>query len=993
MEGLIPFLYKAMVMYKREGSFSSALLSDHHSPSISGYYMRLPGDSSGRFRTSDLRRFGTNLWHVQFSKMENKRSYYAILIPTLWTVWLACVGQSCARHPKAKPPMPGPPRCPNCGPMVVPYPLSTGPNCGDQAYKINCVGGKLYFGALHGSSYLITSINPVTQRIVIHPPGFASSGSCLSADVSKAGLELDPHLPFSITNSNTILLLGCPEAMLQAPIDCTGTSLCHSYIKSNVSACSKAPFCCTFRTDGSQNAYTIRINGGGCLAYQSFVGLNPNKEVPPPGKKWPDPGLELQWTLPKEPLCKTDVDCSLLLGSKSKCLPDTTSLGLKRCSCKKGLEWDPVSSTCGKCRHGKLCKKKKKSTLVFAGAAVAVVVVTLAIAVAVLANKHSHKRVKKEIHKNIVKERQEMLSAKSTGKSSRIFTGREITKATNNFSKDNLIGTGGFGEVFKAVLDDGTITAIKRAKLNNTKGTDQILNEVRILCQVNHRSLVRLLGCCVDLELPLLIYEFIPNGTLFEHLHGNSDGSWKPLSWRRRLQIAYQTAEGLAYLHSSAMPPIYHRDVKSSNILLDDKLNAKVSDFGLSRLVDLTETANNESHIFTGAQGTLGYVDPEYYRNFQLTDKSDVYSFGVVLLEMVTSKKAIDFSRQEEDVNLVMYMNKMMDEERLIECIDPVLKKTASKVDLQTMQQLGNLASACLNERRQNRPSMKEVADEIEYIINVLSQESPNPRILQKMSLTTVFRRASSRVATLAFRSVRSPLTVRSGAERLILGSQQLSRASAIPLPRFHSTESAVTKTSADENLVSVLESEIDCAVKEEAPDHNLMEDVPEGFPFKIIDTPGERTVLLQRKFEDETIQVEVDSSAPYDDDEEGEEEQAEQNDDEDEEHSVKIRIPMVVSVSKGDGVCLEFGVSAYPDEIVIDSLSIKHPQGSDSELAYEGPDFDDLDENLQKAFHRFLEIRGIKPSFTDFLADYVANKDSREYLQWLKDVKSFVEK
>lgn len=398
----------------------------------------------------------------------------------------------------------------------------------------------------------------------------------------------------------------------------------------------------------------------------------------------------------------------------------------------------------GKCRHGKRCKKKKKSTVVFAGkkfrrsftglivhnsnklhslegGAVAVVVVTLAIAVAVLANKHSHKRVKKEIHKNIVKERQEMLSAKSTGKSSRIFTGREITKATNNFSKDNLIGTGGFGEVFKAVLEDGTITAIKRAKLNNTKGTDQILNEVRILCQVNHRSLVRLLGCCVDLELPLLIYEFIPNGTLFEHLHGiNADRSWKPLSWRRRLQIAYQTAEGLAYLHSSAMPPIYHRDVKSSNILLDDKLNAKVSDFGLSRLVDLAETANNESHIFTGAQGTLGYVDPEYYRNFQLTDKSDVYSFGVVLLEMVTSKKAIDFSRQEEDVNLVMYMNKMMDEERLIECIDPVLiKKTANKIELQTMQQLGNLASACLNERRQNRPSMKEVADEIEYIINI----------------------------------------------------------------------------------------------------------------------------------------------------------------------------------------------------------------------------------------------------------------------------------
>ncbi|XP_010424819.2 PREDICTED: wall-associated receptor kinase-like 20 [Camelina sativa] len=653
--------------------------------------------------------------------MEKNQSYYAVLIPTLLIVWLACTGHSCARHPKAKPPMAGPPHCPNCGPMAVPYPLSTAPTCGDQTYRINCVAGKLYFGALHGSSYVITSINSVTQRIILRPPGLASSGSCVSPDVSKQGFELDPHLPFSITTSNTILLLNCSQAMLQAPIDCSPTSLCYSYIKNNASPCSKAPLCCTFRTGGSQTAYTIRINGGGCLAYQSFVGLNPNKEIPPPGKKWPDTGLELQWALPKEPVCKTDVDCNLLLG-KSKCLPDPTSPGLKRCSCKKGLEWDPVNAICGKCLHGKHCIKKKK-TVVFAGAAVAIVGVTLAIAVAVIAKKHSHQKVKKDIHKNIVKEREEMLSANSTGKSSRIFTGREITKATNNFSKDNLIGTGGFGEVFKAVLEDGTITAIKRAKLNNTKGTDQILNEVRILCQVNHRSLVRLLGCCVDLELPLLIYEFIPNGTLFEHLHGSSDRTCKPLTWRRRLQIAYQTAEGLAYLHSAAQPPIYHRDVKSSNILLDDKLNAKVSDFGLSRLVDLTETANNESHIFTGAQGTLGYLDPEYYRNFQLTDKSDVYSFGVVLLEMVTSKKAIDFTREEEDVNLVMYINKMMDQERLTECIDPLLKKTANKVELQTMLQLGNLASACLNERRQNRPSMKEVADEIEYIINILSQE------------------------------------------------------------------------------------------------------------------------------------------------------------------------------------------------------------------------------------------------------------------------------
>lgn len=310
-----------------------------------------------------------------------------------------------------------------------------------------------------------------------------------------------------------------------------------------------------------------------------------------------------------------------------------------------------------------------------------------------------------------------MLNAKHSGKSARIFTGKEITKATNNFSKDNLIGAGGFGEVFKGILDDGTVTAIKRAKLGNTKGIDQVINEVRILCQVNHRSLVRLLGCCVELEQPIMIYEYIPNGTLFDHLHSHHSGKWTSLSWQLRLRIAYQTAEGLTYLHSAAVPPIYHRDVKSSNILLDERLNAKVSDFGLSRLVEASE--NNDSHIFTCAQGTLGYLDPEYYRNFQLTDKSDVYSFGVVLLEVLTSKKAIDFNREEENVNLVVYIKNVIEEDRLMEVIDPVLKEGASKLELETMKALGSLAAACLHDKRQNRPSMKEVADEIEYIISI----------------------------------------------------------------------------------------------------------------------------------------------------------------------------------------------------------------------------------------------------------------------------------
>ncbi|KAJ0661497.1 putative protein kinase RLK-Pelle-WAK-LRK10L-1 family [Helianthus annuus] len=325
-----------------------------------------------------------------------------------------------------------------------------------------------------------------------------------------------------------------------------------------------------------------------------------------------------------------------------------------------------------------------------------------------------HRRHKEALAR-LAREREEILNAGS-GKTAKVFTGKEIKKATANFSKDRLLGSGGYGEVYKGILEDSTVVAVKCAKVGNTKGTDQVLNEVRILCQVNHRGLVRLLGCCVELDQPLLVYEYIPNGTLLDHLKGQHSGM---LTWTHRLNIARDTAEGLAYLHFSAVPPIYHRDVKSSNILLDEKLNAKVADFGLSRLAEA-----DLSHVTTCAQGTLGYLDPEYYRNYQLTDKSDVYSFGVVLLELLTSQKAIDFNRAPDDVNLAIYVKRVVEEERLLDAVDPNLKKGASKLELETMKALGFLAVGCLEERRQNRPSMKEVTEEIEYILSIATSKS-----------------------------------------------------------------------------------------------------------------------------------------------------------------------------------------------------------------------------------------------------------------------------
>ncbi|GMY14480.1 Mitochondrial glycoprotein [Fagus crenata] len=256
------------------------------------------------------------------------------------------------------------------------------------------------------------------------------------------------------------------------------------------------------------------------------------------------------------------------------------------------------------------------------------------------------------------------------------------------------------------------------------------------------------------------------------------------------------------------------------------------------------------------------------------------------------------------------------------------------------------------------------------------------------MALCSMLRRASSSVLPLAIRAVGSPRSFH-GVISTVLTAEKVKLAHAlnprafVPFLRF-STELASKKPSNDESLIQVLESEIQCAEEE---DHELTEEFPEGFPFEIEDNPGQRTILLKRKYQDEIIKVEVDMPQT----EVGEDEDA--GDGGDEEDNVNSSIPLVVSITKGSGLCLEFSVTALPDEICIDSLSIKLPEGSEDQLAYEGPDFNDLDENLQKAFHKYLEIRGIKPITTNVLHEYMGTKDNKEYLLWLKNIKNFIEK
>uniref|UniRef100_A0A2N9FEH8 Protein kinase domain-containing protein n=1 Tax=Fagus sylvatica TaxID=28930 RepID=A0A2N9FEH8_FAGSY len=296
---------------------------------------------------------------------------------------------------------------------------------------------------------------------------------------------------------------------------------------------------------------------------------------------------------------------------------------------------------------------------------------------------------------------QQLSRQEASTKTTKIFV-EELKKATNNFDVSRIIGQGGFG-VYKGFLLNNRIVAIKKSKTIDQGQIEQFINEVVVLTQINHRNVVELLGCCLETQVPLLVYEFVTNGTLFKHIHHKSNTS--PLPWEIRLRIAIQTADALSYLHSEASTPIIHRDVKSTNILLDDNYNAKVSDFGASRLVPLDQT-----QVATMVQGTLGYLDPEYLLTSQLTEKSDVYSFGVVLVELLTGELVLSFDRSEEERSIAMYFLSSLKEERLFEVIDDHIVEEGNKEQL---KQVAELAKACLEVKGEERPTMKEVAMEL----------------------------------------------------------------------------------------------------------------------------------------------------------------------------------------------------------------------------------------------------------------------------------------
>ncbi|KAL2500668.1 Calmodulin-binding receptor-like cytoplasmic kinase 3 [Forsythia ovata] len=280
----------------------------------------------------------------------------------------------------------------------------------------------------------------------------------------------------------------------------------------------------------------------------------------------------------------------------------------------------------------------------------------------------------------------------------------QVARATRNFSASLLIGEGGFGTVYKAELPDGQVVAIKRARKEYFEALQtEFRREVELLSKIDHRNLVKLLGYVEKENERLIITEYVPGGTLRQHLDGQKE---KILDFCQRLEISIDVAHGLIYLHLYAEKQIIHRDVKSSNILLTESMRAKVADFGFARLGE----DSDKTHVSTKVKGTVGYLDPEYMKTYQLTPKSDVFSFGVLLLEILTGRRPVELKRSPGERVTIRWAFRKYNEGKYMEMLDPLMKET---IDDEILEKLFGLAIQCAAPTREDRPDMKSVGEHL----------------------------------------------------------------------------------------------------------------------------------------------------------------------------------------------------------------------------------------------------------------------------------------
>ncbi|XP_024173003.1 probable serine/threonine-protein kinase PBL21 isoform X2 [Rosa chinensis] len=291
----------------------------------------------------------------------------------------------------------------------------------------------------------------------------------------------------------------------------------------------------------------------------------------------------------------------------------------------------------------------------------------------------------------------------------RSFTFRELAAATKGFKEVNLIGEGGFGRVYKGRLEAGQVVAVKQLNHDGLQGFQEFIVEVLMLSLLHHTNLVTLIGYCTDGDQRLLVYEYMPRGSLEDHLFDLKPDQ-EPLCWDTRIKIAVGAARGLEYLHCKANPPVIYRDLKSANILLDDHFNPKLSDFGLAKLGPV----GDNTHVSTRVMGTYGYCAPEYAMSGKLTLKSDIYSFGVVMLELITGKKAIDNTMKQGEQNLVAWSRPFLkDRRKFVQLVDPLLQ---GRFPTRCLHHAVAITAMCLQEQPTFRPLISDIVVALEYL-------------------------------------------------------------------------------------------------------------------------------------------------------------------------------------------------------------------------------------------------------------------------------------
>ncbi|XP_023874401.2 wall-associated receptor kinase-like 1 [Quercus suber] len=662
-----------------------------------------------------------------------------------------------------------------CGNFTIPYPFGIEPDCYiDDWFAIDCKNKTLGFP------------KPFLRRLDLEVLDISLEGRLrvnypMSSWCPKSDTEIAPNVslvssPFVFSKlRNIFVAMGCGNVAYLLSSYGSNSSLSSIYagcmsvcekdtIKSNGSSCNGID-CCKTTIPSDLDVFTTNIEGK-IGKFQSNKDCNYASVV---DQMWFEKNItnhfEVRNMSHVPVVLNWEINAnlsSLIMGSNSshstcRFASRSSSLGNMsstfKCTCDSGFEGNPYlrhgCQDIDECANPRLCgfsylrygydgyrcvnvpgeyycilvsssisDRKSRNKIIIIGISTGIGLLFLCIggwwSYKVVKKRKIIKRKEKFFKRNGGLLLQQQLSSRTVEKTTKLFNSKDLEKATDNFNVNRILGQGGQGTVYKGMLIDGKIVAIKKSKVIDEGKLEEFVNEVVILSQINHRNVVKLLGCCLETEVPLLVYEFIPNGTLSQYL--NEQNEEFPATWDMRLRIAIEVAGALFYLHSIASTPIYHRDIKTTNILLDDKYRAKVADFGTSRSIAVDQT-----HLTTVVQGTFGYLDPEYFQSSQFTEKSDVYSFGVVLVELLTGEKAISSTRTKECKSLATYFIHSMEENNLFDIIDARVMKEAKQEEIIAV---ANLAKMCLNMKGKKRPTMKEVAMQLEAVQTL--QKTPN---------------------------------------------------------------------------------------------------------------------------------------------------------------------------------------------------------------------------------------------------------------------------